>query len=892
MTNLDQLLEQSKQLTTHIISPLHQPIARGLQQIEQQSKRLLKRTAQDEPIKMDNRAAFLLANKGFDDRKVTDALDRIDLSLTFEPLHGLPDTDIQGYLRNEHENIISSAIQEQKTRAVHDFEDRYHRKLQKDWVEAKQRIMQELGYQQQDMEMEVEEPKQLGEPTKRVQRHGKFTSNPRLAGYSAVVQSINDCRKAGRPFNPLNTFAATCEQLATDSQQQFMIRCWNLVIKMLSSRSQRLDPCYPGHFSKDYEQALEKNEQGSAFRLKMVHGARHWLEENYTLWVREHVRNQRYEIGGMPSVFDEVDAIISLRFKRNNRYIIPWLDHKIGKFPFWAHLYTLVRMGLKDQGLELIKRYAHEFENSKERMFPVYYEHWMNAEDSRLPKKERDQLLAEWNASIRDYVVDAKTPPKGDVFKYALYKIIGRCEVNIRTVRNNDVITSTEDYLWFNMMLLQENQVKTDAPTDRFTLFDFSSKMQQFGLAHFKTSATWFMVLLLCGEFELAVGELYKDPYFSLDAVHFAIALSYYGVLRVPQTPRTIASVQSLVSSEQVGTHKVHYFHYTRMITKFIQPWAQSEVIHVLPYIYTIGIYGAPLSEASDRQQQREYTQFVYGFLRDILKTCTDYSLVLGSVRADGGGRIPGSIETYKHLIHLKDDHEFVDQIVLVAAKDAEGDGRYRDSLQLYHLGFKYNSVLHLLSRRLGDTLAQHGMLYDAHHDKSKAVLQTSEGNLPLDADPVASAHAVLEFYKHRASAQLDPKTVGTCETLIAFARFKALIEAGQYEDGLTVFYQVDIFPTTSDFNAVTAKANAFGQVDELVARVVPQSVLLAGDTLLKLYELSKSGRQSMDKQPNEQRAKQLQDRFKALHLFLGSLQYRVSSEIYAKMNRIDVLIG
>ena len=41
-------------------------------------------------------------------------------------------------------------------------------------------------------------------------------------------------------------------------------------------------------------------------------------------------------------------------------------------------------------------------------------------------------------------------------------------------------------------------------------------------------------MLLSCGAFELAVAALYGHPELQIEAVHLAIALSYYGLLRVP----------------------------------------------------------------------------------------------------------------------------------------------------------------------------------------------------------------------------------------------------------------------------------------------------------------------------------------------------------------------
>lgn len=44
----------------------------------------------------------------------------------------------------------------------------------------------------------------------------------------------------------------------------------------------------------------------------------------------------------------------------------------------------------------------------------------------------------------------------------------------------------------------------------------------------------WSRVLLMCGLFENAVAALYSNPEFHVEAVHLAVALAYYGLLRVP----------------------------------------------------------------------------------------------------------------------------------------------------------------------------------------------------------------------------------------------------------------------------------------------------------------------------------------------------------------------
>lgn len=67
--------------------------------------------------------------------------------MSFEPLQGVADTDITSFLRNQHENIISCAIENQKTASAMDFQRAFEQAIQRDWDQAKRRIMDEMGHQ-------------------------------------------------------------------------------------------------------------------------------------------------------------------------------------------------------------------------------------------------------------------------------------------------------------------------------------------------------------------------------------------------------------------------------------------------------------------------------------------------------------------------------------------------------------------------------------------------------------------------------------------------------------------------------------------------------------------------------------------------------------------------
>lgn len=145
-TSLKNLVQDARQLTSHILPTSLTPVERGLDQIEASTKRLLRRTTTSagrvansdrqedfdnrSPINMsllpvpaaDSRTAYLLASRGMDSDRVLQSLADINLALSFEPLQAIPDTDIEAYLRHEHETLVSLAVQETMSRTISDFE--------------------------------------------------------------------------------------------------------------------------------------------------------------------------------------------------------------------------------------------------------------------------------------------------------------------------------------------------------------------------------------------------------------------------------------------------------------------------------------------------------------------------------------------------------------------------------------------------------------------------------------------------------------------------------------------------------------------------------------------------------------------------------------------------
>jgi hypothetical protein len=65
---------------------------------------------------------------------------------------------------------------------------------------------------------------------------GTLSSNPKIAAYSTVVNSINESRMKHKPINVIQKFESVSEMLAKDAQQQQIHKCWDLLGQMLGSR--------------------------------------------------------------------------------------------------------------------------------------------------------------------------------------------------------------------------------------------------------------------------------------------------------------------------------------------------------------------------------------------------------------------------------------------------------------------------------------------------------------------------------------------------------------------------------------------------------------------------------------------------------------------------------
>lgn len=295
------------------------------------------------------------------------------------------------------------------------------------------------------------------------------------------------------------------------------------------------------------------------FNSLIINGSKKYFEDTFWEWIQKEVKDNTGKLfnnDSKQSIIDTISLFISFRLKKYGEW-----DQSLelfNSFPIWACIFYLIRSGHFAEAIYYINDIDDKlFSHKNDLMFIKYIKIWIDNK-FKLNKEYRDEIKNDWNERIRSSI-DQNTI-KGDPFKYCLYKIIGRCDINFKNIPNQIVIPSVEDYLWVHLTLVQNgfNQkintttsaISTTFPSiimdsDVYTYEHMVNNLLRYEPNYFNQENIWNMVLIICGKFENVVDFLFSRDQYRVEAVHFAIAFAYYGLLRITNS---VYSVEYLVN--------------------------------------------------------------------------------------------------------------------------------------------------------------------------------------------------------------------------------------------------------------------------------------------------------------------------------------------------------
>ena len=616
------------------------------------------------------------------------------------------------------------------------------------------------------------------------------------------MHEFNDARQRGQPVYICRELAEL-ESKTGDRHGPHIVDAYRAVMEMVGERPEAEEAPRERQFAKLYLDPNPQSANAVAMRKQILKGANAFLEKQFWAEVNSLIAKypQDANLGGLPDVVSKVKAYIRLRIARKT--LVPdnvELQQVNGEY-IWAIVFYLLRAGFVSEAAQYVNSNQNHF-RSIDRTFSGYINSYAASEERRLKRQMQDRCTSEYNQRIRN-------APEGsiDPFRMACYKIIGRCDLSNRSLEG--LQTDVNDWIWLQFNLARETDRSLELAGESYGLAELQASIREIGLKHFpKTAAEdtngsfgmFFYLQVLSGMFEQAIAYLYAFSY--VDAVHFAIALTYYGLLRA-------ADAQS--AANELLTHSTRnqpQINFGRMLGYYTRDFRAANAAAAVDYLVLICLNA---DEAGGPQHQQQQAALCHEALRELVLESREFSRLLGDIRPDGR-RIRGVIEERGPLIALGQEDDFIRTITLQAASFADDNGRTTDAVLLYHLAEDYDTVVSIVSRALseavsleigeepmrlvpvrprvegGETAAGGGGGGDGEQQ-----MQQAGSSLSLAAidDPVELARTMMTMYErdHMFWQKIREPNRVACSVLLQMSDIKGLVEAGKWPQCLDVSF-------------------------------------------------------------------------------------------------------
>ncbi|GAM88013.1 hypothetical protein ANO11243_060420 [Dothideomycetidae sp. 11243] len=761
------------------------------------------------------------------------------------------DTDLEGYVEGLYRQSSLNLVEQALNDAKKDFDDFLEEHVQMEWDLQRRRIYEHFGLAKKGEDDPVE-----FEPSMSVGARGAFGRSSRRSklggttgGMSKSILGNPSMRGSRAPgFDDVAEKAATAnlqpapeDRVQRDKQDRYADKVRSLNVSRLEESVYPLltsfadveaQPsvedtshyvnCFKAlaeierQFAQDYLDDAPNSSRAFDLRKKILNGSRSFLEKQFLESIEVAVTKNPREanLGGVPTVTNKVRGYVRLKAARKELGADNVELQTVGEDFVWVLIFYLLRAGLISE----VATYVTENERaikSMDRNFPIYVASYAQSEDRRLSPELQSRISGE-------YTQRARIAPENslDPYRMACYKIIGRCGLSKRNLEG--VNQTMEDWVWLQFALAREVNRVEETAAEVFGLEEVRSVIHEIGQRHFVqggegagSQGTYFFLQILAGQFESAVAWLYPHNY--LTAVHFAVALDYYGLLRVNDFTNS-ADLLSYTTRQQPQISFGHMIGYYTRDFRAANPTAAAD------YLALICLNGDVGGEQGKRQ-----TELCHEAMRELVLETREFAQLLGDVRSDGQ-RIKGAIEARLKLIRIDDSAAFLRQITIGAAQIADENGRATDAVLLYHLAEEYDDVIAVCCRALSDSIATESGSVPVRLEPLKPRSQTdvvpgSSLSLTSVTDPADLASNMKQVYEANALMyqRIRSSNRNQLELLLLISQAKNLHDQGKFALALDVVSRTNILPLSAEGNMAVIRDRAanFNSLAPLVAKLV-----------------------------------------------------------------------
>ena len=757
------------------------------------------------------------------------------------------DTDVDSYIANLHSQSTLALIQEGLEQSKRDFDAFLEDNVQMEWDKQRQKIYEHFGLGKQSelaasqatfaatatrgaFGRSTRKGRSMGaksvngasfaaststpvigsvmSPYQRGTANGDSSEKPTLAGqvsfgdratrekqerFMGAVRRLNVSRQEEQSFPILDEFGRIEEEAMGEGVDHF-VQAYRALSSVITN-----DPSNPNSAFVPKERCFREeylhNQSNSLLsvqnRKRILNGSRTYLEKKFLEHVQDVLRRNAADArpGGEPTMVSRIRGYV--RAKIAQKELGAEIEHlqKIGgdsdEYP-WVILFYLLRGGLVNDAAAYVRERRNFFQNT-DRNFQHAVDQYAQSADRRL-EPDMQQKITHIHSQRQ------RIAPTNDPYRMACYKIIGRCELTRRSL--DSINQGMEDWVWLQFNLARESDRVQESASESYGLEDIRATITDIGKRHFTNDdseaagghGVYFWLAILAGMYESAIGFLYQHNY--ITAVHFAIALDYYGLLRVSNFDDAGMEILTYTKEQQPQLN------FAWVVGRYTADFRAARADAAAEYLILICLN----ADLPDKKGQAQ-ANICHEALRELVLETREFATLLGDVRSNGHAT-NGLIRERIKLIRLANDDDLINSITIMAAKKADEAGRTNDAVLLNHLAGQFEAVISILCRALSEALSVEIGQTPLRLEPLKPRLPTQEQQQIQDSgsslsllgtdDPVELTHRVIEMYNRNQLWHRDipPASRQTLDILFNLNRVKTTIEAQQYTQALDVSFQ------------------------------------------------------------------------------------------------------
>lgn len=790
---------------------------------------------------------------------------------------------IENYLIAKKEENVISAIEQSLEGASRDFDQFINQNISIDWKIRKDDLRRSLGIPMNNKITSEELAKSFtwnkslpGNYKLLAPLNGKASSKvrqfsrERFENNARVVYHLNDSRLQGKAY-PLCLSFEELSKSNSDLKSKQMCEIWRILADLFNEKFAKTTQ--EQLFFDDYQ---VKNNSISS-KKKIVRNSRAYLEQQFFNYMDEiYTKDEKKQASFLPANnINKVSYFIEQVITKNNSPDIMQKTLNFNGVPIWALLFYLLRCGLYEEAIALTESNKDAFVKF-DRNFPIYLRQYVKSGMIGLSSELQERISSDYGQTFQFLTEDL---PGFDSFKYAVYKIIGKCDLARKSLPSA-LNLSIEDWVWFHLSLINEFNPDTSSSLlfENYTLENFQRKVLSLGPERFNASSNnplYAKALILTGQYETAVQYVF-DIVNESEAVHLAIALCYYGLLRTTST-----HTDDLVSFNQRDQLEINF---SRLLGSFSRSFKISDPKVAAQYLILICL--------SKGGKSPEESAKCHEAIRELILISREFGLLLGELNGENGEKEPGILEQQRALMNLPEIENFYRQITEVSASRCEEEGRIFDAVRLYQLCQEYNTVVALINKFLSEILAMteldKPLLPQENYQTTTGQTQpaqTAENNFIL-----LNKHIMTVIGNNsRIWEKILTKEKEVNRYLLPIVDIRDKFYRKEWQASLDALKELGLIPIvdTDDVVLIRNAAEALSGYDINLVKVVPSLLVIVMTCVSQLhYALfnKKFGLGGREKQ-EDQRLKVIA---KNCMVYAGMLQYRMPRETYSLLVNLE----